>query len=150
MAGLLSSLVLLVSGLILPVLSVQQFWIWSDSISVVGGVWQLFEAGQYLLFVIVGAFSVCLPVAKLLLLIRIVLSQAPYQHRLLQTLLHRLHDWGRWAMLDVLVVAILIIVVKSGAAVQVQVETGLYLFIAAVLLIMFLTGRVRRLSHKYR
>lgn len=146
MAGLLVSTALLFSGLLMPLLSVQQFWIWSDSISIVGGVWQLFTAGQYALFVIVGTFSICLPFAKLLLLIRIVMSRAPRSHPLLQTLLRRLHDWGRWAMLDVLVVAVLIVVVKSGAAVQVQAELGLYLFSVAVLLIMFLTGRVRRFA----
>ncbi len=81
-----------------------------------------------------------------MLLIRIVLSRAPRHHPLLQRLLSRLHDWGRWAMLDVLVIAVLIVVVKSGAAVQVHVEPGLYLFSAAVLLIMLLTGRVRRFA----
>lgn len=144
LAGLLLSAVLLISGLILPVLSVEHFWIWSESISVLGGVWQLFQAGQLVLFVIVGFFSVCLPLAKLILLIRIVLSRAPRRHPILQKLLSRLHDWGRWAMLDVLVIAVLIVVVKSGAAVQVHVKPGLYLFSAAVLLIMLLTGRVRR------
>lgn len=148
LAALLLSAGLLISGLILPILSVQQFWLWSESISVIGGVWQLFAAGQFVLFVIVGFFSICLPLAKLALLIRIVLSRQPRQHPLLQSLLNRLHDWGRWAMLDVMVVAMLIVIIKTGAAVEVQVEPGLYLFSAAVLFIMFLTGRVRRFARQ--
>ena len=50
-----------------------------------------------------------------------------------------MHDYGRWAMLDVMVVAILIVTVKLGAIASIQVHAGLYVFGIAVLLIMFIT-----------
>ena len=61
-----------------------------------------------------------------------------------------MHDYGRWAMLDVMVVAILIVTVKLGTIASLQIHFGLYIFGAAVLLIMMITGRVIRLSsHKH-
>lgn len=59
-----------------------------------------------------------------------------------------MHDYGRWAMLDVFVVAILIVTVKLGAIASVEVHPGLYVFGAAVLLIMIITDRVTKLITK--
>ena len=55
------------------------------------------------------------------------------------TLLNLMHDYGRWAMLDVMVVAMLIVTVKLGAIASIQIHPGLYVFGAAVLLIMLIT-----------
>jgi paraquat-inducible protein A len=53
-----------------------------------------------------------------------------------------MHDYGRWAMLDVMVVAMLIVTVKLGVIATIQIHAGLYVFGSAVLLIMFITQRV--------
>ena len=53
-----------------------------------------------------------------------------------------MHDYGRWAMLDVMVVAILIVTVKLGAIASIQIHAGLYIFGTAVLLIMLITQQV--------
>jgi paraquat-inducible protein A len=57
-----------------------------------------------------------------------------------------MHRYGRWAMLDVMVVAVLIMTVKLGAIASIQVHYGLYVFGAAVLIIMLITGYVVRLT----
>ena len=49
-------------------------------------------------------------------------------------------------MLDVFVVAILIVAVKLGYIFDVQVHIGLYAFSVAVLLTMYITARVIKLS----
>jgi paraquat-inducible protein A len=59
-----------------------------------------------------------------------------------------MHDYGRWAMLDVMVVAMLIMTVKLGAVASIQIHTGLYIFAAAVLLIMLLTQQVVHYSQQ--
>ena len=56
-----------------------------------------------------------------------------------------MHDYGRWAMLDVMVVAMLIVSVKLGAIASIQIHAGLYVFGGAVLLIMLITQQVVRL-----
>lgn len=57
-----------------------------------------------------------------------------------------MHEYGRWAMLDVMVVAVLIVAVKLGAIVSVEIHYGLFVFGAAVLLIMLVTRRVVHLT----
>ncbi|MBL6999233.1 MAG: paraquat-inducible protein A, partial [Gammaproteobacteria bacterium] len=52
-------------------------------------------------------------------------------------------------MLDVMVVAILIVTVKLGTIASVEIHYGLYLFAAAVLLIMFITQRVVTLINRH-
>ena len=53
-----------------------------------------------------------------------------------------MHEYGRWSMLDVLVVAVLIVAVKLGPIASIEVHYGLYVFGIAVLLIMYITNRV--------
>ncbi len=57
-----------------------------------------------------------------------------------------MHEYGRWAMLDVMVVAVLIVTVKLGAIATIQVHAGLYIFGASVVLLMFITHRVVKLT----
>jgi paraquat-inducible protein A len=53
-----------------------------------------------------------------------------------------MHEYGRWAMLDVMVVAVLIVTVKLGALASIEIHNGLYIFGLAVVLIMFITQQV--------
>jgi paraquat-inducible protein A len=53
-----------------------------------------------------------------------------------------MHEYGRWGMLDVFVVAVLLVTVKLGAIASVKVHPGLYYFGAAVLLMMIITHRL--------
>ncbi|SLM31723.1 Paraquat-inducible protein A [Desulfamplus magnetovallimortis] len=66
----------------------------------------------------------------------------------LQRYLGLMHEYGRWAMLDVMVVAVLIVTVKLKAIATIKVHAGLYIFGASVLLIMFITNKVVKLSNK--
>ena len=62
--------------------------------------------------------------------------------------LHLMHEYGRWAMLDVMVVAVLIVTVKLGAIASVQVHYGLFVFGTAVVLIMLITKQVVHLTNQ--
>jgi len=53
-----------------------------------------------------------------------------------------MHLYGKWSMLDVFIVAVLVVAVKLAAIVQVEMRYGLYAFAASVLLTMFITARV--------
>jgi len=63
---------------------------------------------------------------------------------------HRLLQWlgraGRWSMLDVFVVALLVVSVKLQWIADVEVRFGLYAFGASVLLTMLVHGRLTRLA----
>ena len=134
---------LLLKGLITPMMTISKFVIFDNSFSVLSGITELLNNKQYILFVVIGLFSIVIPIIKILILFILLVIHNPDNTRLKQ-LLHLMHEYGRWAMLDVMVVAILIVTVKLGALVSVQVHTGLYIFGAAVLLIMLITHRVVR------
>ncbi|WP_286238362.1 paraquat-inducible protein A [Neptuniibacter halophilus] len=136
--------VILLLGLVSPMLTMSQFYFFASSFSVLGGVQSLFVEGEYLLGVLIFMFSVALPVAKLWLLYRLTDQTQPAAQQ--RKWLHWMHEYGRWAMLDVMVVAVLIVTVKLGALVSVEVHWGLYIFALAVLLIMLLTRYLVKLS----
>lgn len=141
------SALLLLAGLITPIMTLSKFVLLNHSFSILSGASELLLDGQILLFVVIAGFSVVLPMLKLLLLQRL-LSHECLSTRKLQRSLRLMHDYGRWAMLDVMVVAILVVSVKLGALASVEIHYGLYLFAAATLLIMLLTHRVTALYEK--
>lgn len=129
---------LLIAGLFLPMLTISQFVVIRNEFSVISGISELWNAGQYILFVVIGCFSVVVPLAKIALLFKLLQSDNK-PHPIKMKLLRLMHDYGRWAMLDVMVVAMLIVTVKMGAIASIQIHPGLYVFGAAVLLIMLTT-----------
>jgi paraquat-inducible protein A len=149
---LLVSSGLLVTGLILPMMTITKLLMFSHSFSVLTGVYELWQNGHYLLFVIVAGFSVVVPFLKLVVLFKLVLHRQRHSPSF-DRLLHLMHEYGRWAMLDVMVVAVLIMTVKLGAIASIEIHSGLFVFGLSVLLIMFVTRRVVRLTRdplKYR
>ena len=142
---LVLALGLLVAGLIMPMMTITKLVFFSDSFSLLLGVYQLFQSGHIFLFLLVGIFSIVLPFLKLGILFRIITARQKRSYHIAK-LLNLMHEYGRWAMLDVMVVAILIVTVKLGAIASIEVHPGLYVFGLAVLLIMFITHRVVRLT----
>jgi len=142
---LLLSTALLLAGLSLPMLTITQLLMFNNTYSVLGGVYQLWQNGHILLFLVVAGFSIVMPFLKIAVLLRLVLHRGP-QSPGFRRLLHLMHEYGRWAMLDVMVVAILIVTVKLGAIASIQVHIGLTLFGLAVLLLMLVTRRVVQLT----
>ena len=136
---------LLVTGLILPMMTITKLLMFSHSFSVLTGVYELWQNGHYLLFVIVAGFSVVVPFLKLAVLFKLVLHRQRHSPSF-DRLLHLMHEYGRWAMLDVMVVAVLIMTVKLGAIASIEIHSGLFVFGLSVLLIMFVTRRVVRLT----
>ena len=141
LALLLATSVLLLAGFFMPMLTLTKFLIIANSFSIVSGLAALYEQGQWLVFIAIGLFSVVIPLLKVGLLFLLLLHgevRSPSYARLLKLM----HDYGRWAMLDVMVVAVMIVTVKLGVVAQIEIHPGLYIFGAAVLLIMYITHRV--------
>lgn len=132
---------LLVVGLSSPIITLHKFVIVSSTFSVLTGVWQLLREGKWFLFVVIALFSVILPMLKLGLLFHLTrpsISAHPHSRRYLRWM----HDLGRWSMLDVFVVAVLVVAVKLGMLASIETHYGLYAFAAAVLVTMVVTARV--------
>lgn len=132
---------LLAAGLVAPIITLHKFVVVSSTFSVLSGVWQLLKEGKWFLFVVITAFSVLLPVLKLGLLFHLTRPSVS-GHRHSRRYLKWMHDLGRWSMLDVFVVAVLVVAVKLGMIVSIETHYGLYAFAAAVLVTMVVTARV--------
>jgi len=138
---LVASTLLLIAGFTAPMMTLTKFLLFNNSFSLVSGIWQLLLDGKVLLFCLITGFSIILPTAKIILLFTLLRPNILHSEQR-QKYLHLMHDYGRWAMLDVMVVAILIVTVKLGAIASIEVHSGLYIFGVAVLLIMFITQQV--------
>ncbi|MET0116999.1 MAG: paraquat-inducible protein A [Sedimenticola sp.] len=144
---LICAVLLLYIGLTAPMITIEKFIFISNSFSVTSGVMELYRNGETLLFLIIGIFSVVLPILKLLLLFMLI-NLLEKQSQRMKRYLHLMHDYGRWSMLDVFVVAVMVVSVKLDAIAKVYVHSGLYAFGAAVILTMLVTAWVVRLSYK--
>ncbi|HAM40938.1 MAG TPA: hypothetical protein DDX89_03735 [Candidatus Omnitrophica bacterium] len=142
--ALLVSTTLLLTGLSLPLLHAQQMIFWKSTYSVWTGVVALWEANELLLATGLLFFSIVFPVVKLAALSVIWFVRLPQAQR--ARLLHRLELLGKWSMLDVFVVAILIVLVKLGPLAKVEPRAGVYVFAAAIACSMLTTMYVDRLA----
>ena len=134
-------------GLTTPVLTLEKFFIVENTFSIFSGLVQLINERKFFLFVVIFLFSVILPLVKLAVLFRLLISSDQNQARL-HKYLQLMHPYGTWSMLDVFVVALLVVAVKLGAVASVETHYGLYAFGAAVLLTMVITARVIYLADK--
>lgn len=130
------SFLLFATGVFFPFFTVTKFWVFRDAVSVVGGIATLFREGEYFLFAILTLFTLVFPCVKLGLLTVVWLER---EHDLARVRrLHRLvEDWGRWSMLDVFVVAILIVTMKAAGLAEIRIGVGLYLFTFSVVAAQF-------------
>mgnify|MGYP001816763798 FL=1 len=139
--------IMLAVGLSAPILTLEKFFIIDNTFSIFSGLVQLLEEGRIFLFVIILLFSVVMPIIKLGVLFRLLGSTAGSSETL-HRYLRLMHQYGKWSMLDVFVVALLVVAVKLGAVATVETHYGLYAFGSAVLLTMAITARVIYLSGK--
>ena len=137
---LVLALGLLLVGLMAPIVTMTKLIFFENTFSVFSGVVQLFEEGKYFLFCVIALFSIALPCLKIVMLFLILANSASMRKKLQQHL-RWMHQFGKWSMLDVFIVAVLVVSVKLGAIVHVDMRYGLYAFAASVVLTMFVTAQ---------
>lgn len=140
------SFVLLLFALSMPLMNVEKMVFGKNEYSVVAGVRGLWEQGQYVLAIVLFFFSIVFPIFKLAALGFIWIVRLTETRR--QAVLHWLGILGKWSMLDVFVVAILIVLVKLGPLAKVQPQRGIYWFAAAILPSMITSMYVDSLAQK--
>ena len=125
-----AALVLYPLAVTLPLIGIEKFGHAQES-SVLEGVTTLLGQGHLLVGIIVLVCSVVLPLGKLAALVVLCTGRGlGHRHR---ALTYRLVEWtGRWGMLDVLLVALLVAVLKLGDLVTVSAGPGLLAFTPCV------------------
>lgn len=135
-ALLLAAMVWLVPANLLPIMTLDSIG-GETSGTITDGVIGLFKSGDAGLALIVFAASLLVPFLKILVL-AVIYWRTPVQASpLLAARAYRLVYWiGRWSMLDVFVVALLVGLMRFGALAQVRPEPGITAFGLAVVLTM--------------
>ncbi len=135
----MAALVLYPLAVSLPMLRVERFGYHSDA-SILQGVTSLMGSGHLIVGIIVLLCSVVLPLGKLLSLL--VLSAGGlflrHEHR---AVTYRVVEFtGRWGMLDVLLVALLVAALKMGDFVEVSAGPAALAFTTCVILSLVATA----------
>jgi paraquat-inducible protein A len=138
----------LVVGLSLPLMNVEKMVFWKNDYSVFTGIVSLAKDGQILLALVVFFFSMVFPFVKLTWLLVLWWMRLSEARR--KAALRWLGLLGKWSMLDVFAVSILIVLVKIGPLANVKPKPGIYFFCSAILASMLITTYVEHLARNKR
>jgi paraquat-inducible protein A len=131
----------LILGLTLPVVKFTHLYFWTDTHSLASIIAALYRAGELFLAGVIVLFSIVFPVFKLVYIAAAgTLANSPAARR--NRLLQRISWLGKWSMLDVLVLALLIFYAKSTALADAVALPGIYFFAASVALTMIAYGLI--------
>jgi len=115
-----------------PLFSINEFYIFKDTLTIYSVMLSLFHSGEWLLFLAIFIFALLLPSVKyiLLLIYGILFNSYKPSNRIICLL----EAVSKWAMLDVFIIAILITSIKLKALASAQTHYGVYLFALSVLI----------------
>lgn len=140
---LMCALVCLVVGLVTPIMEVRNLWVFHGAYSIVDGVLILIDQGDLVIAAILAAFSILLPIGKILVLmvlwrrLRLGVPKSSRLPALLETI-------GKWSMLDVFVVALVVVIAKTSFVADASFGSAIGPFIAAIVLTVYCARIVRQ------
>lgn len=102
--------------------------------SLVSGITELFDRGQWVIGSVLFVFSVIFPFAKLLGLLAATSRLSRMTPKWRRRLHHLAMLSGKYSLLDILVIAIMIVLVKFQGIAEVKAQPGTILFCIAILL----------------
>jgi len=142
---LIIALTAFVFACISPLFTLSKFFIFNNTVSLLSALSGLWDENYYALFLVLFLFSVLFPLIKLVLMfyLHVTTKISQRNHKKLISFLELV---GKWSMLDVFVVAILLVTIKLGPMANVTVHYGLYLFAGAIILMMFISHIMHKRS----
>ncbi len=138
-ALLIAAVILYIPANVYPVLIIHQVGSVTPS-TILGGVHELMLAGMWPLALLVFGASVVVPVLKIISLVVLLVSTSMESAWLLRerTTLYRIVEFvGRWSMIDVFMISILVALVQFGSITSITPGHGATAFAAVVILTMF-------------
>lgn len=133
----------LTAGVTWPILRASWFIIFTRPFSILDGVRALLADGDWLLATIIVVFSIVFPLLKIgvlaVLWARLQWGAPPQRH-----LIAAVESFGKWSMLDVFVVALVIFSLKAGSFTAATTAPAIYPFIAAILLTVYGSRAIAR------
>ena len=129
-AAAIGAFLLYLPAVSLPILEIERLG-HRHTTSLLTGTWDLIMHGSWFVGTVVFLFSIVLPIVKIGLLLDLSLLQwSGRQHRAIT------YRWmelaGRWSMMDVLLLALLVMLVKVGSIVSFHVGPAVWAFVGCV------------------
>lgn len=139
---IMAAAICLVLGVTMPIVKLEQLYVFSDEHSLISIVRALWSDDEVFLSTVIVLFSIVIPVLKLVYLL--AAASIPEDDEMgRQQILDRLEWLGKWSMLDVLILALMIFYTKSSGIANAASLPGIYLFSASVVLTMLAYGWVK-------
>ena len=133
-AAALAAFVLFWPAILCPILQIEKLGHHQES-SILSGTIELLSHGNWLVGGIVLLFSVIFPLTKIVLLLELSLLEFLQKRHKAKTLRIMEHV-GKWSMMDVMLLAFLVMLVKLGNLVEFQFGPAVVAFIACVAMSM--------------
>ena len=137
-AFLIAAIVLYVPANIYPIMTVSNFGR-GEPDTILSGAAKLLESGMWPLALLVFVASILIPILKILIIAYLLISvqRGSVDNRIGRMRLYRLVEFvGRWSMVDVFMVSILIALVRLGNFAVIDPGAGAMAFAAVVVLTM--------------
>ena len=139
---LVASAFCLALGLVLPLVRFEKLYFFSETPSLIGIVTSLWSQGSPALALVIALLSIVFPIAKLIGIA--VEATAPSaggrQDRAVARLLPIL---GKWSMMDVMLVALVIVAAKTSGMATDFTQPGLWFYAASAVMTGILQMRLR-------
>ena len=115
-AAALAAFFLFWPAILLPILQIEKLGNRTES-SLLGGILELIQHGSWFVGGIVFLFSVAFPITKIVLLLELSFFELLHRRHKATTLRFMEH-LGKWSMMDVMLLAFLVMLVKLGDLVE--------------------------------
>ena len=139
---LVASAFSLALGLVLPLVRFEKLYFFSETPSLIGIVTSLWSQGSPALAVVIALLSIVFPISKLIGIA--IEATAPSaggrQDRAVARLLPIL---GKWSMMDVMLVALVIVAAKTSGMATAFTQPGLWFYAASAVMTGILQMRLR-------
>lgn len=131
-AAALGAFILFWPAVLLPILEIERLGLRHES-SLISGIFDMFRHGEWFVGTIIFLFSIVFPLLKIVLLLDLSLMRLT--HRRHRAFTYRLmENTGRWSMMDVMLLAFLVMLIKLGGVVEFHIGPAVIAFAGCVVL----------------
>jgi paraquat-inducible protein A len=142
------SIVLLAQGLTTPALEIRALFIFRDQHTVVSNIQKLHSDGRTTAALVLAGCSIVYPAVKIAVLLFLWLTPFPARWR--RRLVRLIRLMGRWSMLDVFAITALVVGSRTILLLEARPLPGIYIYAAAVFVLMIVTVMMDRLARNGR
>jgi len=133
-AAAMAAFVLYWPAILLPILKIERFGHHHESSLLVGTV-QLIQQGSWFVGIVVLLFSIVFPIVKIMLLLELSIFGLLHRHH--RAITYRtMEHLGKWSMMDVMLLAFLVMLVKLGTMVRFHFGPAVWAFVLCVAMSM--------------